>query len=133
MTKKYGTWDAFLIEQLSKEEDMSGFLSAVMEEYQSHGNAAVIQISLESIVEAKGGIAEVAKKTDIDAQVLTDVLTNKEALHIDTLTTVLNAIGCRLSIVPLDCVEADIQKAHTLTKGQRDAEHRTESLEIMQT
>lgn len=133
MTKKYGTWDMFLIEQLSEEEDMSGFLSAVMEEYQSHGNAAVIQISLESIVEAKGGIAEVAKKTDIDPQVLSDVLTRKETLHVDTLTTVLNAIGCRLSIVPLDTVEADFQKAPPLTEEQREAELRTESLEIMQT
>ena len=107
MDKVYGTWDAFLIEQLAKEEDMSGFLAAVMEEYQSHGNAAVIQISLKSIIESKGGFAEVAKKTDIDPQTLSDVLTNKEALHIDTLTAVLNAIGCRLSIVSLDGVEID--------------------------
>ena len=111
MTKKYGTWDKFLIEQLAEEEDMSGFLSAVMEEYQSHGNAAVIQISLESIIEAKGGIAEFAKETDIDPQVLSDVLTNKESLHIDTLTTVLNAIGCRLSIVPLDDCDTQIDIA----------------------
>ena len=114
MTKKQGSWDKFLIEQLAEEEDMSGFLSAVMEEYESHGNAAVIQISLESIIEAKGGIAEVAKKTDIDPQILSDVLTNKESLHIDTLTTVLKAIGCRLSIVSLDGIEADYQKAPTL-------------------
>ncbi|MYB63787.1 hypothetical protein F4X73_03775 [Candidatus Poribacteria bacterium] len=105
MDRVYGTWDAFLIEQLAEEEDMSGFLDAVMEEYQSHGNAAVIQISLESIIKAKGGIAEVAKKTDIDPQTLTGFLTNKKALHIDTLTTVLSAIGCRLSIVSLDSVE----------------------------
>ena len=105
MDKVYGTWDAFLIEQLAEEEDMSGFLDAVMEEYQNHGNAAVIQISLESIIKAKGGIAEVAKKTDIDPQTLRDVLTNKKALHIDTLTTILSAIGCRLSIVSLDSAE----------------------------
>ena len=105
MTKIFGTWDAFLIEQLAQEEDMSGFLSAVMEEYHTHGNASVIQISLESIIEAKGGIADVAKQADIDPQVLSDVLTSKEALHIDTLSTVLNAIGCRLSIAALEDVE----------------------------
>ncbi len=132
MTKKLGTWDKFLIEQLAEEEDMSSFLSAVMEEYQSHGNAAVIQISLESIIEAKGGIAEVAQKTDIDPQILSDVLTNKESLHIDTLTTVLKAIGCRLSIVPLDGIESDYQKASTLTEDHRDTDDKTETLEIMQ-
>ena len=127
MTKKLGTWDKFLIEQLAEEEDMSSFLSAVMEEYESHGNAAVIQISLESIIEAKGGIAEVAKQTDIDPQILSDVLTNKESLHIDTLTTVLKAIGCRLSIVPLEGIESDHQKAPTLTE-----DHKTDTMEIMQ-
>ncbi len=132
MTKKLGTWDKFLIEQLAEEEDMSSFLSAVMEEYESHGNAAIIQISLESIIEAKGGIAEVAKQTDIDPQILSDVLTNKESLHIDTLTTVLKAIGCRLSIVPLDGIESDYQKAPTLTEDHRDTDHKTDTLEIMQ-
>ena len=62
MTKIYGTWKAFLIEQLAEQEDMSGYLSAVMQEYQTHGNAAIIQIALQSIVEAKGGISELAKK-----------------------------------------------------------------------
>ena len=108
MTKIFRTWQEFMIEQLAEEEDMSGLLSAIMEEYQSHGNAAVIQICLETIVEAKGGITEFAKKTDIDPQVLSDVLTKKETLHIDTLTIVLNAIGCRLSIVSLDDVDTDI-------------------------
>ncbi|RKU17209.1 hypothetical protein C6501_04735 [Candidatus Poribacteria bacterium] len=111
MTKIYETWDAFLIDQLAEEEDMSGYLSAVMEEYQTHGNPAVIQISLESIVEAKGGISEFAKKTDIDPQLLSEVLTSTEAPHIDALRTVLNALGCCLSIVPLENVDTYIESA----------------------
>lgn len=97
MTKIYGTWKAFLIEQLAEQEDMSGYLSAVMQEYQTHGNAAIIQIALQSIVEAKGGISELAKKTDIDPQVLSDVLTSTKAPRIDALRTILNALGCCLS------------------------------------
>ncbi|MCY4402853.1 MAG: hypothetical protein OXD54_09785 [Candidatus Poribacteria bacterium] len=108
MTKIYGTWREFMIEQLAEEEDMSGYLSAIMEEYQTHGNASVIQIALESIVEAKGGIAEVAKKFDIDIDVLSDVLTSTEAPRINTLRTVLNALGCRLSIASLDDINIDI-------------------------
>lgn len=111
MTKIYGTWKAFLIEQLAEQEDMSGYLSAVMEEYQTHGNAAVLQISLQNIVEAKGGIFELAKKTNIDPEVLSDVLTSTEAPRIDTLRTVLNALGCCLSIVPLENVDTYIESA----------------------
>ena len=43
--KIYGTWDAFLVEQLAEEGDVSGFLTAVMEEYQIHGNIATIQLA----------------------------------------------------------------------------------------
>ena len=50
--KNYGTWDAFLIEQLAEQGDMSGYLSAVMEEYQIHGNVTTIQIALQSVIEA---------------------------------------------------------------------------------
>ena len=96
MTKIYGTWREFMIDQLAEEEDMSGYLSAIMEEYQSHGNAAVIQIALESIVKAKGGIAEVARKFNIDSDVLSEVLTSSEAPRIDSLRTVLNALECCL-------------------------------------
>ncbi len=109
MTKVYGTWREFMIEQLAEEEDMSGYLSAIMEEYQSHGNVAVIQTALESIVTAKGGITEVAKKFHIDIHVLSDVLTSTEAPRIDTLRTVLNALGCCLSIAPLENVETHIE------------------------
>ncbi len=117
MSKIYGTWKAFLIEQLAEQEDMSGYLSAVMEEYQTHGNPAVIQISLQSVVEAKGGISELAKKTDIDPQVLSDVLTSTEAPRIDTLRTILNALGCCLSIVPLDDVDTQIDIAADASIG----------------
>lgn len=111
MSKTYGTWKAFLIERLAEQEDMSGYLSAVMEEYQTHGNASVIQVSLQNVVEAKGGISELAKKTDIDPEVLSDVLTSTEAPRIDTLRTVLNALGCCLSIVPLENVDVHIEIA----------------------
>lgn len=111
MTKIYGTWKAFLIEQLAEEEDISGFLSAVMEEYQTHGNAAVLQISLQNVVEAKGGISELAKKTDIEPEILSEVLTGTEPPRIDTLRTVLNALGCCLSITSLENIETHIEIA----------------------
>ena len=106
--KIYGTWDAFLVEQLKEHEDVSGYLSAVMEEYQTYGNIATIQIALQSVVEAQGGISEFAKKTDLEPQVLLKVLDSTKAPRIDTLRTVLSALGCRLSIVSLETVNTPI-------------------------
>ena len=95
--KIYGTWDAFLIEQLAEKEDVSGFLDAVIEEYQIHGNLTTIQLALQYVVEAQGGISELAKKTDIEPRFLSEVLDKTETPKIDTLRTVLNVLGCQLS------------------------------------
>ena len=100
--KIYGTWDAFLVEQLAEEGDVSGFLTAVTEEYQIHGNIAIIQLALQYLVEAQGGISELAKKIDIEPQVLSGVLDSTKAPNIDTLRTVLNALGCCSCIKALE-------------------------------
>ena len=99
--KIYGTWDAFMVEQLAEPEDVSGFLDAVIEEYQIHGNLATIQLALQYVVEAQGGISELAKKIDIEPHLLLEVLDSTKTPKIDTLSTVLNAFGCQLSITPL--------------------------------
>lgn len=109
--KIYETWDTFLIEQLAEQRNISGYLSAVMEEYQIHGDLAIVQLALQSVVEAQGGISELAKKTDIDPQVLSEVISSDEAPRIDTLRTILSALGCRLSIDPLKTVNTDIEIA----------------------
>lgn len=41
--KIYGAWDAFLVEQLKEQGDVSGYLDAVIEEYQIHGNLTTVQ------------------------------------------------------------------------------------------
>ena len=109
--KNYGTWDAFLVEQLAEEEDVSGYLSAVIEEYQIHGNLAIIQLALQYVVEAQGGISELAEKIDIEPQGLSAVLDDTKAPNIDTLRTVLSALGCSLPIRSLETVNTRIVAA----------------------
>lgn len=94
--KIYGTWHAFLIEQLAEEESIGGFLDAVIEEYQIHGNLTTVQLALQYVVEAKGGISALAKKIDIEPHLLSEVLDRTKTPKIDTLRTILNALGCQL-------------------------------------
>ncbi len=112
--KIYGTWHAFLVEQLAEEEDVSGYLSAVIEEYQIHRNLAIIQLALQYVVEAKGGISEIAEKIDIESQVLSAVLDDTKTPNIDTLRTVLNAFGCYL---PIGCLETVNTRIVATTEG----------------
>ena len=109
--KTYGTWDAFMVEQLKEQEDTSGYLSAVIEEYQTHGNITIIQIALQYVIEAQGGISELAKQIDIEPDLLSEVLDSTKAPKIDTLRTVLSALGCCLPIVPLETENTPITVA----------------------
>ena len=109
--KNYGTWHAFLVEQLAEEEDVGGFLTAVIEEYQIHGNLAIIQLALQYVVEAQGGISELAEKIDIEPQVLSGVLDSTKTPNIDTLKTVLNALGCCPPIGILETIDTPIAVA----------------------
>ena len=95
--KIYGTLDAFLVEQLKEQGDVSGYLDAVIEEYQVHEDLAIIQLALQYVVEAKGGISALAKKIDIAPHLLSEVLDSTKTPKIDTLSTLLNALGCQLS------------------------------------
>ena len=107
--KTYGTWDAFLIEDLAEQGDVCGYLSAVMEEYHTHGNISVIQIALRIVVEAQGGIHALVKKNDIEYKILNEVLESIDAPRIDSLRTIFSALGCCLSIKSLDSVNTQIE------------------------
>ena len=82
-----------------------------MEEYQIHGNLATVQLALRYVIEAQGGISEFAKKTGIAPQVLSEALESTDPLRIDTLRTIFGALGCCLSITPLEAVDVHIKVA----------------------
>ncbi len=107
--KIYGTLHAFLVEQLAEEESVGGFLDAVIEEYQIHGNLATIQLALQYVAEAQGGISELAKKASIEPKVLSEVLDSSKAPRIDALRTVLSTLGCCLSISALETENTNIE------------------------
>ena len=106
--KIYGTWHAFMVEQLKEKEEVVGFLDAIIQEYQIHRDLAIIQLALQYVVEAQGGISELAKQIDIEPDLLSEVLENTKAPRIDTLRTVLSALGCRLPIEPLETASTPI-------------------------
>ena len=106
--KIYGTWEAFIVEQLKEQGDVSGYLDAIIEEYQIHQDLAIIQLALQYVVEAQGGISELAKQVDIESDLLSEALENTKASRIDTLRTVLRALGCRLPIEPLETASPPI-------------------------
>ena len=107
-------WREYLIEQLAADpEEAIGFLQAVMEDYQVFRNSAAVVSAVQAVIESQGGIAEIAKRTGMDPQTLTEVLSSEDAPRVDTLTTILTALGCRLSIEPLveEAPQSDVERA----------------------
>ena len=101
--RKYRKWRDILIEQLATDrEEAIGFLQAVMEDYQVFRNPAAVVSAVQAVVESQGGVEEIAKRTAMAPETLSKILSSEKAPRIDTLSTILKALGCRLSIAPLE-------------------------------
>ena len=99
--RKYRTWHEILMEQLSDRDDAIDYLQVTLEEYQVDGDTSFFLSEIRTVVEAQGGASKLAEKINIEPQVLSDMLTNEVAPRLDTFSTILRTLGCRLSIEPL--------------------------------
>jgi DNA-binding phage protein len=110
--REYRTWEEILMERFTSDwEEAIGYLDVALEEYQEDGDTPFFLLGLQNVIEARGGVSEVAKKIDIAPQCLSDVLSSEEAPRLDTLNTILQALGCRLSIQPLKDMSSSLHHA----------------------
>ena len=110
-----GDWREYLVKRLADREEAIGFLHAVMEDFQIFGNTLAVMSAIENVVEAQGGIATLAKQTEVAQQTFLDVLVSDEAHHcLSTLQTLLNTLGCRISIEPLEPLETEAETSPVL-------------------
>ncbi len=109
---KYRTWQEILLERLAADQKRAiGYLDVALEEYQEDGDTPFFLLGLQNVVEARGGVAKVAKQAGIKAQCLSDMLASDEAPRLDMLIKILRALGCRLSIQPLKPIEPNAELA----------------------
>ena len=111
--RKMRTYREYLIDIFTDRDEAIGHLQVALEDYQTHGNTDTFLFLLETVVEAQGGIAELAKQTDTKPHVLSDALTSNNIPLIDRLGTILKALGYRLSIEPLEMESLNLETATT--------------------
>ena len=116
--RKMGIWREYLIEKLADRERAIGYLQAILEDYYIYGNPAVVLRALETVVQAQGGIDELAKQTDIDPQVFSKMLTNEDIPLIDTLGIVLKTLGYQLSIKPIETENINLETYSNALEAQ---------------
>ena len=109
--RKMRTYREYLIDIFTDRDEAIGHLQVALEDYQTHRNTDIFLFLLETIVEAQGGIAELAKQTDTKPHVLSDALTSDNVPLIDRLGTILKALGYRLSIEPLEVESLNLEAA----------------------
>jgi len=100
--RKYRKWREIVIEQLTADWNAAlDYIQFAIEEYQIDRDTTVFLLALQTFVESQGGVAELAKKTGTDEEMLSKTLSCEEAPRIDMLANILTALGCRLAIEPL--------------------------------
>ncbi len=115
--RKLRTLHEFLIEQLADPAAAIDYLQVTLEEYQIDEDTPFFLREIWTVVEAQGGISKLAKKTGIAPEILKEVLSSEDAPRINLLSAIFTALGCRLSIQPLETTvsNAELAAAETST------------------
>lgn len=111
--RKLRTLQEFLRERLADKGKAIGYLDVSLEEYQIDGDTSFLLKGLRNVIEAQGGVGVLSKQTQIEAEVLLEVLSSKEAPRLDVLISIITALGGQLSIVPLESVDPSVEVATT--------------------
>ncbi len=121
--RKMRTWRECLIEQIADRKSAIAYLKAILEDYQIYKNPAVVQRSLRTVVEAQGGVVELAKQVNMDPQVLSKMLSNEDGPLIDVLGIVLKTLGYQLSIQPIKLENRNLDMYTDVLEGQNTSTH----------
>jgi probable addiction module antidote protein len=104
--EKYRTFDALLIEQLQTDPEFTEvYLKGSLAEYEKDKDICFFLNALRRIAEARGGMTDLARKTGLSRQNLYKIFTAKSMPRVDTLNAILNALGFRLAVQPLEPLE----------------------------
>ncbi len=86
LVRQLRKWRDVPIEELIADHDATiGFLQAVFADYQRYRDPAALVSAFRAVIDAQSGIAEFAKQTGIDSQLLLDMLAGKIAPRVDML------------------------------------------------
>ena len=121
------TWRECLIEQLADRKSAIAYLQAILEDYQIYKNRAVVRRSILTVVEAQGGISELAKQVNMDPQILSKVISNDDIPLIEALGIVLKALGYQLSIQPIKLEAPNLDKYSSGLDRQNTSAHVAEN------
>jgi probable addiction module antidote protein len=91
----------YLTKTLQDPEEAATYLSVALDQYEEDANREAFLLALRTVVEAQGGISEVARRTGLNRQHLYRAFSGKGNPTWSTMDSVLGALGFRFAIRPL--------------------------------
>lgn len=95
------TYRELIQETMRDPQEATEYLRVSLDEYEHDGNLEAFLLALRSVVEAQGGMTEFARKTSLNRQSLYKTLSKQGNPRLQTLHTILHALGLKLSIEPM--------------------------------
>ena len=90
--------EPWLIERLKDPEEAAAYLEAAIED----GDQGVLMLALRHIAQARGGVAEIARKSKLTREATYRMLSKSGNPELRSLTAILGAAGLRLSVRPIE-------------------------------
>ncbi len=94
---KYRKFETYLVESLKNPKEAKAFLDASIRDYEEDHDTEALMLALRYLAEARGGIAVISKKSNLNRQNLYKVLTGKTIPRFDTTLAIIAALGFRFS------------------------------------
>lgn len=91
-----------LTEDLKKSDYARDYLSIALEEYEKDKDSIAFLTALRDVAEARGGLGQLARKTNLNRENLYKVLSSKGNPRLDTIESLLHGLGYRLDIQPIE-------------------------------
>ena len=76
------------------------YIEAALVDYKEDGNVESIWMALRDVLEAQVAVSELSKRTGIDAETLSDCLSNEDVPRLDLLNIILKSFEGQLAVEP---------------------------------
>lgn len=100
LLKNTTSYNEKLIQSLRDPEEAAAYLQAAFDEYQEDENMEAFLLALRNVAQARGGISELAKKTDLNRQSLYRTLSKSGNPKLYTLGAIIKELGFSFTITP---------------------------------
>ena len=94
--KKTKSFQESLIKALRDPREAAAYLNAVLRE----GDSTLLLVALRDVAQARGGMTELSRKTRMHRGNLYKMLSKRGKPEIQSVETVLKAVGLQFSIIP---------------------------------